>query len=68
MADDDTRAAMGWGPLRPVFEFLRDSANGAGVVVVERQLAIPLQFQDSDRSAPRKRGNPGISRNPACHM
>lgn len=35
---------------------------------VEEQLAIPLQFQDWDRSVHRKSGNLDISRNPAYHM
>ncbi|NIM48617.1 MAG: serine hydrolase [Gemmatimonadales bacterium] len=35
---------------------------------LEEQLAIPLQFQDWDRSAQRKSGNLEISRNPAYHM
>lgn len=35
---------------------------------LQAQLAIPLQFQDWDRSAQRKSGNLSISRNPAYHM
>lgn len=35
---------------------------------VQSQLAIPLQFEDWDRSAQRKSGNLSISRNPAYHM
>ncbi len=35
---------------------------------LEEQLAIPLGFQDWDRSAQRKSGNLSISRNPAYHM
>lgn len=35
---------------------------------VQSQLAIPLQFQDWDRSAQRKSGNLSISKNPAYHM
>ncbi len=35
---------------------------------LEEQLAIPLGFQDWDRSAQRKSGNLEISRNPAYHM
>ncbi len=35
---------------------------------LERQLAIPLRFQDWDRSAQRKSGNLEVSRNPAYHM
>lgn len=35
---------------------------------VQAQLAIPLRFEDWDRSAQRKSGNLGISRNPAYHM
>ena len=34
---------------------------------LEEQLAIPLGFQDWDRSAQRKSGNLSISRNPAYH-
>ncbi len=35
---------------------------------IEEQLAIPLGFQDWDRSAQRKSGNLEVSRNPAYHM
>ncbi len=35
---------------------------------LEEQLAMPLGFQDWDRSAQRKSGNLEISRNPAYHM
>ncbi len=35
---------------------------------LQSQLAIPLGFQDWDRSAQRKTGNLTISRNPAYHM
>ena len=35
---------------------------------LEEQLAIPLGFQDWDRSAQRKSGDLSISRNPAYHM
>ncbi len=35
---------------------------------LEEQLALPLGFQDWDRSAQRKSGNLSISRNPAYHM
>jgi CubicO group peptidase (beta-lactamase class C family) len=35
---------------------------------LEQQLAIPLGFEDWDRSAQRKTGNLEISRNPAYHM
>jgi CubicO group peptidase (beta-lactamase class C family) len=35
---------------------------------LERQLAVPLSFQDWDREAQRKSGNLEISRNPAYHM
>jgi CubicO group peptidase (beta-lactamase class C family) len=35
---------------------------------LERQLAVPLGFEDWDRSAQRKSGNLTISRNPAYHM
>ncbi len=35
---------------------------------VQAQLAIPLQFQDWDRSAQHKFGDLSISRNPAYHM
>jgi CubicO group peptidase (beta-lactamase class C family) len=35
---------------------------------LEAQLAVPLEFQDWDRSAQRKSGNLEISRNPAYHM
>jgi len=35
---------------------------------LEEQLAIPLGFQDWDRSAQQKSGNLEISRNPAYHM
>jgi CubicO group peptidase (beta-lactamase class C family) len=35
---------------------------------LEEQLAVPLGFQDWDRSAQRKSGNLEISRNPAYHM
>ena len=35
---------------------------------IQAQLAIPLQFQDWDRSAQRKSGNAGVSRNLAYHM
>lgn len=35
---------------------------------VERQLAVPLRFEDWDRGAQRKSGNLEISRNPAYHM
>lgn len=35
---------------------------------LQAQLAIPLQFQDWDRSAQRKSGNLTVSRNPAYHM
>jgi CubicO group peptidase (beta-lactamase class C family) len=35
---------------------------------LEEQLAIPLGFQDWDRSVQRKSGNLEISRNPAYHM
>jgi len=35
---------------------------------LQAQLAIPLQFQDWDRSAQRKSGNLSVSRNPAYHM
>jgi len=35
---------------------------------LQEQLAIPLGFQDWDRSAQRKSGNLEVSRNPAYHM
>jgi CubicO group peptidase (beta-lactamase class C family) len=35
---------------------------------LQSQLAIPLEFDDWDRSAQRKSGNLGISQNPAYHM
>jgi len=35
---------------------------------LEEQLAVPLGFQDWDRSAQRKSGNLEVSRNPAYHM
>ena len=35
---------------------------------VQAQLAIPLQFEDWDRSAQRKSGDLSISQNPAYHM
>jgi CubicO group peptidase (beta-lactamase class C family) len=35
---------------------------------IQAQLAIPLGFQDWDRSAQRKSGNLSISKNPAYHM
>jgi CubicO group peptidase (beta-lactamase class C family) len=35
---------------------------------LEEQLAIPLQFEDWDRSRQRKSGNLEVSRNPAYHM
>jgi CubicO group peptidase (beta-lactamase class C family) len=35
---------------------------------VQAQLAVPLQFEDWDRSAQRKSGNLTISKNPAYHM
>lgn len=35
---------------------------------LQSQLAIPLQFQDWDRSAQRKSGDLSVSRNPAYHM
>ena len=35
---------------------------------LEAQLAIPLQFEDWDRSAQRKSGDLTVSRNPAYHM
>jgi len=35
---------------------------------IETQLAIPLQFQDWDRSAQHKSGNLSISNNPAYHI
>jgi CubicO group peptidase (beta-lactamase class C family) len=35
---------------------------------LQAQLAIPLQFQDWDRSAQQKSGNLAVSRNPAYHM
>lgn len=35
---------------------------------LESQLAVPLQFQDWDRTAQNKSGNLEISRNPAYHM
>jgi CubicO group peptidase (beta-lactamase class C family) len=35
---------------------------------LEEQLAIPLGFQDWDRSAQRKSGDLSVSRNPAYHM
>lgn len=35
---------------------------------LQAQLAIPLQFQDWDRSAQRKSGDLTVSRNPAYHM
>lgn len=35
---------------------------------IQSQLAMPLQFQDWDRSAQRKSGNLAISQNPAYHM
>ncbi|MFQ6047518.1 MAG: serine hydrolase domain-containing protein [Gemmatimonadales bacterium] len=35
---------------------------------LQEQLAIPLEFQDWDRSAQRKSGNLEVSRNPAYHM
>jgi CubicO group peptidase (beta-lactamase class C family) len=35
---------------------------------LQAQLAIPLQFQDWDRTAQRKSGNLSVSRNPAYHM
>ena len=35
---------------------------------LEEQLAIPLRFEDWDRSAQRKSGNLQVSRNPAYHM
>ena len=35
---------------------------------IQSQLAMPLQFQDWDRSAQRKSGNLLMSRNPAYHM
>jgi CubicO group peptidase (beta-lactamase class C family) len=35
---------------------------------IEEQLAIPLGFQDWNRSAQRKSGNLEVSRNPAYHM
>lgn len=35
---------------------------------IEEQLAIPLQFQDWDRSAQRKSGNLTVSRYPAYHI
>ncbi len=35
---------------------------------IERQLAVPLSFEDWDRGAQQKSGNLEISRNPAYHM
>ncbi len=35
---------------------------------LQAQLAIPLQFEDWDRSAQQKSGNLSVSRNPAYHM
>lgn len=35
---------------------------------LEAQLALPLQFEDWDRSSQRKSGNLSVSRNPAYHM
>ena len=46
-----------------------EQETGSGIYdELEAQLAIPLRFQDWDRSAQRKSGNLQISMNPAYHM
>ena len=78
---DDTASAPERGSQKPGEYMLYNNwdFNAAGAVFehetgvgiydsLQEQLALPLQFEDWDRSVQRKTGNLRVSRNPAYHI